>query len=120
MVVGAEKVKDTGYQGLNAFGAQRRLWAHYRGGHVLHDRPAYGHKYGVDDDTMRRCCRTSPEEPLQRGNERAQFRKEISVEQVSRPNGRHLGRVRRRVADGAAAAIVCRVEDATATDSRCT
>src|ERR1700735_1259135 len=54
MAVGAEKVKDSGYQGLNAFpipgdGTARTLTAAAMFSMVA---PAYGQKYGVDEDTM--------------------------------------------------------------------
>src|SRR6059058_1836863 len=56
MAVGAEKVKDSGYQGLNAFpipndGTGRTLTAAAMFSMVA---PAYGKKYGVDDDELRR------------------------------------------------------------------
>src|SRR5271156_4706086 len=55
MAVGVEKVKDSGYQGLNAFpipndGTQRSLTAAAMFSMVA---PAYAHKYGVDSEEMR-------------------------------------------------------------------
>src|SRR4051812_49551483 len=52
MAIGVEKVKDSGYQGLNAFpipndGTARTLTAAAMFSLVA---PAYGRKYGVDDD----------------------------------------------------------------------
>ena len=48
--------------------------------------PAYGHKYGVDDDTMRAVLSHIAVKNHYNGarNSRAQFRKEISVEQVEK------------------------------------
>ena len=119
MVVGAEKVKDTGYQGLNAFpvpndGTGRTLTAAAMFSMIV---PAYGHKYGVDDDTMRAVLSHIAVKNHYNGarNERAQFRKEISVEQVEK-SPKMAGTLGvfdcAGVADGAAAAIVCRAEDA--------
>ena len=86
MAVGAEKVKDSGYQGLNAFpipgdGTARTLTAAAMFSMIV---PAYGHKYGVDDDTMRAVLSHIAVKNHFNGarNTRAQFRKEISVEQV--------------------------------------
>ena len=55
MAVGAEKVKDSGYQGLNAFpipndGTARTLTAAAMFSMVA---PAYAKKYGVDEDELR-------------------------------------------------------------------
>jgi acetyl-CoA C-acetyltransferase len=119
MVVGAEKVKDTGYQGLNAFpipsdGTGRTLTAAAMFSMIV---PAYGHKYGVDDETMRGVLTHIARKNHFNGarNERAQFRKEISVDQVEKAP-KMAGTLGvfdcAGVADGAAAAIVCRVEDA--------
>ena len=86
MVVGAEKVKDTGFQGLNAFpvpndGTARSLTAAAMFSMLV---PAYGKKYGVDDETMRAVLSHIAVKNHYNGarNSRAQFRKEISVEQV--------------------------------------
>lgn len=119
MVVGAEKVKDTGYQGLNAFpipsdGTGRTLTAAAMFSMIV---PAYGHKYGVDDETMRSVLTHIARKNHFNGarNDRAQFRKEISVDQVEKAP-KMAGTLGvfdcAGVADGAAAAIVCRVEDA--------
>ena len=119
MVVGAEKVKDTGYQGLNAFpipndGTARTLTAAAMFSMIV---PAYGHKFGVDDETMRSVLTHIARKNHFNGarNERAQFRKELTVEQVERAP-KMAGTLGvfdcAGVADGAAAAIVCRAEDA--------
>ena len=119
MVVGGEKVKDTGFQGLNAFpvpndGTARSLTAAAMFSMLV---PAYGHKYGVDDETMRSVLTHIARKNHFNGarNDRAQFRKEISVEQVERAPklAGTLGVFDcAGVADGAASAIVCRAEDA--------
>ena len=119
MVVGGEKVKDTGFQGLNAFpvpndGTARTLTAAAMFSMLV---PAYGHKYGVDDDTMRAVLSHIAVKNHFNGarNSRAQFRKEISVEQVEK-SPKMAGTLGvfdcAGVADGAAGAIVCRAEDA--------
>ncbi len=119
MVVGGEKVKDTGFQGLNAFpvpndGTARSLTAAAMFSMLV---PAYGHKYGVDDDTMRAVLSHIAVKNHYNGarNSRAQFRKEISVEQVEK-SPKMAGTLGvfdcAGVADGAAGAIVCRAEDA--------
>jgi acetyl-CoA C-acetyltransferase len=119
MVVGAEKVKDTGYQGLNAVpvpndGTARTLTAAAMFSMIV---PAYGNKYGVDDETMRSVLTHIARKNHFNGarNERAQFRKELTVEQVERAP-KMAGTLGvfdcAGVADGAAAAIVCRAEDA--------
>jgi acetyl-CoA C-acetyltransferase len=107
MAVGAEKVKDSGYQGLNANnppgdGTARTLTAAAMFSMVA---PAYGQKYGVDDETMADVLATIAVKNHYNGarNPRAQFRKEITKEGVFDCAG---------VADGAAAAIVVRAEDA--------
>src|SRR5689334_2050214 len=56
MAVGVEKVKDSGYQGLNAFpipndGTQRSLTAAAMFSLVA---PAYAQKWGVDEDHLKR------------------------------------------------------------------
>ena len=69
MAVGAEKVKDSGYAGLNAFpipndGTARTLTAAAMFSMVA---PAYAKKYGVDDDRDQGGARPHRvEEPLQR------------------------------------------------------
>ena len=69
MAIGVEKVKDTGYQGLNAFpiptdGTDRTLTAAAMFTLVV---PAYAEKYGVDDDELRAGAGPHRlEEPLQR------------------------------------------------------
>jgi acetyl-CoA C-acetyltransferase len=119
MAVGAEKTKDSGFQGLNAMnppmdGTQRTLTAAAMFSMVA---PAYAKKYGVDPETMREVLSEIAVKNHYNGarNPRAQFRREISVETASNSPklAGDLGVFDcAGVADGAAAAIVVRAEDA--------
>jgi acetyl-CoA C-acetyltransferase len=119
MAVGVEKVKDSGYQGLNAFpiptdGTQRSLTAAAMFSMVA---PAYAQRYGVPEDEMRTVLARIASKNHANGarNPKAQFRKEMSVEQLCAMPAVAGGLSVfdcAGVADGAAAAIVCRVEDA--------
>ena len=121
MAVGVEKVKDSGYQGLNAFpipndGTTRTLTAAAMFSMVA---PAYAKKYGVDDgraasDVLARIASKNHYNGAR--NPRAQFRREMSVEQIcAMPDG---GRRRSACSTApawptaSAAAIVVRAEDA--------
>jgi acetyl-CoA C-acetyltransferase len=119
MAIGAEKVKDGGYQGLNAFpipgdGTARTVTAAAMFSMVA---PAYANKYGVPLDDMKAALARVASKNHRNGarNPRAQFRKEYSVEQLC---GMPLvaGRLSvfdcAGVADGAAAAIVVPAQDA--------
>jgi len=119
MAVGAEKVKDSGFQGLNANnppgdGTARTLTAAAMFSMVA---PAYCAKYGVDDEQMADVLATISAKNHYNGarNPRAQFRREVSKETI-RASPRVAGRLGvfdcAGVADGAAAAIVVRAEDA--------
>jgi acetyl-CoA C-acetyltransferase len=119
MAVGVEKVKDSGYQGLNAFpipgdGTQRSLTAAAMFSMVA---PAYAKRYGVDADEMRTVLARIASKNHANGarNPKAQFRKEMSVEKIRGmpvvAGGLNVFDCA-GVADGAAAAVVCRVEDA--------
>ena len=97
MAVGVEKVKDSGYQGLNAFpiptdGTNRTLTAAAMFSMVA---PAYAQRYGVDRDELRRVLARIASKNHHNGarNERAQFRREMSVE----PDLRHAAGGRRPV-----------------------
>src|SRR5487761_332191 len=86
MAVGAEKVKDSGYQGLNAFpipndGTGRTLTAAAMFSMVA---PAYARAYGLSDTEMRTVLARIASKNHANGarNPRAQFRKEMSVEQL--------------------------------------
>ncbi len=119
MAIGVEKVKDAGYQGLNAFpipndGTKRSLTAAAMFSLVL---PAYAEKYGVDEDELRRVVARIASKNHANGvhNPLAQFRREMSVDAIC-----NMAAVAGRlsvfdcagVADGSAAAIVVRAEDA--------
>src|SRR3982751_1122650 len=119
MAVGVEKVKDSGYQGLNAFpipgdGTQRSLTAAAMFSMVA---PAYAKRYGVGDDEMRAVLARIAAKNHANGarNPKAQFRKEMSVEAIcgmpAVAGGLSVFDCA-GVADGSAAAIVCRVEGA--------
>jgi acetyl-CoA C-acetyltransferase len=119
MAVGVEKTKDSGYQGLNAVpppndGTGRTLTAAAMFSMVA---PAYGDRYGVDADTMRAAMAHVAQKNHFNGarNPRAQFRREVSLDTICGAP-RVAGDLRvfdcAGVADGAAAAIVCRAEDA--------
>src|SRR5688572_26456005 len=119
MAVGVEKVKDSGYQGLNAFpipndGTQRTLTAAAMFSLVI---PAYAKAYGVSEEEMRDALAHVASKNHANGarNPRAQFRREMSKEAVcaSPKVAGSLGVLDcAGVADGAAAAIVVRAEDA--------
>ncbi|HXQ61502.1 MAG TPA: acetyl-CoA acetyltransferase [Acidimicrobiales bacterium] len=119
MAVGAEKVKDSGYQGLNAVnppndGTGRTLTAAAMFSMVA---PAYAEKYGVDIDQLSDVLATISAKNHYNGarNPRAQFRREVSKETIC-ASPRVAGSLGifdcAGVADGAAAAIVVRAEDA--------
>ncbi|MCW2916810.1 MAG: acetyl-CoA acetyltransferase [Actinomycetia bacterium] len=119
MAVGVEKVKDSGYQGLNAFpipndGTQRTLTAAAMFSMVA---PAYARRYGVTDGEMRTVLARIASKNHANGarNPRAQFRREMSVERLCAMPA-VAGRLSvfdcAGVADGSAAAIVVRAEDA--------
>lgn len=119
MAVGAEKVKDSGYQGLNAFpvptdGTNRTLTAAAMYSLML---PAYAKKYGVSEDELRMVVAKIAEKNHHNGarNPLAQFRREMSAEQIC-AMAAVAGRLSvfdcAGVADGAAAAIVVPAERA--------
>jgi len=120
MAVGVEKVKDSGYQGLVGAGktptdgTNRTLTA---AAMFAMCAPAYGSKYGVSDEQMREVLARISWKNHYNGarNERAQFRKEVTMDTIC---GAPLmaGGLRvfdcSGVADGSAAAVLCRAEDA--------
>src|ERR1700683_1966192 len=86
MALGAEKVKDSGYQGLNANnppndGTARTLTAAAMFSMVA---PAYGAKYGVGEEQMAEVLAAISSKNHFNGarNPRAQFRKEVSRETI--------------------------------------
>jgi acetyl-CoA C-acetyltransferase len=119
MAVGVEKVKDSGYQGLNAFpipgdGTARTLTAAAMFSMVV---PAYAERYGVDLAELKQALAHVASKNHRNGarNPRAQFRREVTEEQVL-AGPRVAGELGvfdcAGVADGAAAAVVVRAEDA--------
>src|SRR3954447_13207949 len=119
MAVGVEKVKDSGYQGLNAFpipsdGTTRTLTA---AGSFSMVAPAYAAKYGVAMDDLKHTLARIASKNHYNGarNPRAQFRREMSVEQIC-AMPKVAGDLSvfdcAGVADGSAAVIVARAEDA--------
>lgn len=119
MAVGVEKVKDSGYQGLNAFpiptdGTNRTLTAAAMFSMVA---PAYAERYGIEFEEVRTALARIASKNHANGarNPKAQFRKEMSVEKIcAMPSvaGDLSVFDCAGVADGAAAAIVVRAEDA--------
>jgi acetyl-CoA C-acetyltransferase len=119
MAVGVEKVKDSGYQGLNAFpvpddGTSRTLTAAAMFSLVV---PAYARRHDVPLDDLRRVLARIASKNHANGarNPRAQFRREMTVERLlAMP--RVAGELSifdcAGVADGAAAAVLVRAEDA--------
>jgi acetyl-CoA C-acetyltransferase len=119
MAVGVEKVKDGGYQGLNAFpipndGTARGLTAAAMFSLIV---PAYAERYGVDEDEIKRVLAGIAAKNHHNGarNPRAQFRKEMDAEAICNAPA-VAGRLGvfdcAGVADGSAAAVVVRAEDA--------
>jgi len=119
MAVGAEKVKDAGYQGLNAFpvpgdGTARGLTAAAMFSMVA---PAYANRYGIPLDDLRTALARIAAKNHRNGarNPKAQFRKEVSVEQICAmpavAGGLSIFDCA-GVADGSAAAVLVRAEDA--------
>ena len=119
LAIGAEKVKDGGYQGLNAFpipgdGTARNLTAAAMYSMVA---PAYAGKYDVPPDDFKKAMARVAAKNHRNGarNPRAQFRREYTVEQLCAmptvAGGMSVFDCS-GVADGAAAAIVVRAEDA--------
>jgi len=119
MALGAEKVTDSNYQGLNAFpipadGTQRTLTAAAMFALML---PAYAERYGVDPERLRYAAARIAEKNHANGarNPLAQFRREVAAEDICEMPA-VAGQLSvfdcAGVADGAAAVILCRAEDA--------
>ena len=119
MALGVEKTKDSGYQGLNATpppndGTGRTLTAAAMFSMVA---PVYAQRWGVDQATVSEAMARAAQKNHANGarNPRAQFRREVSLETIANAP-RIAGSLGvfdcAGVADGAAAAIVCRAEDA--------
>ncbi len=119
LAIGVEKLKDSGFSGLTSAmpdsdGTEPNMSA--PSGFALLA-PAYAAKYGVPTDKMKEVLSRIAMKNHANGalNPKAQFQKEVSMEEclkspiVASPLGIYdcSG-----VADGAAAAIICRAEDA--------
>ena len=119
MAVGVEKVKDSGYQGLIPpyianDGTQRTLTAAAMFSMIV---PAYAEKYGVDKGDLKRVLAHIASKNHANGarNPRAQFRREMSEDDLCKMPAIAGGLSVfdcSGVADGSAAAIVVRAEDA--------
>jgi acetyl-CoA C-acetyltransferase len=119
MAIGVEKLKDTGYSGINLpsppiDGTQPGLSVPAMFAFLA---TSYAHKYGIDDQEMRDVLTWIARKNHANGvkNPRAQFRTEVTKEAVecSPKMAGMLGVLDcSGVADGAAAAIVVRAEDA--------
>jgi acetyl-CoA C-acetyltransferase len=119
MALGVEKIKDTGYQGMAAppiptDGTARTLTAAAMFSMVV---PAYAKRYGVTEAEMREALAHIASKNHYNGarNPRAQFRREVSEAAVcaAAPVAGMLGIYDcAGVADGSAAAIIVRTEDA--------
>jgi acetyl-CoA C-acetyltransferase len=119
MAIGVEKLKDSGFMGL--VGAPP---AHDGTASTLTPpaafsllEPAYANKYGVDREELKEVLSRIAWKNHKNGalNPLAQFQKEVSMETIraSRPVAGKLGIYDcSGVSDGAAAAIICRAEDA--------
>jgi acetyl-CoA C-acetyltransferase len=121
MAIGVEKVKDSGYQGLVGAsrsptdGTERTLTA---AAMFAMCAPAYAKKYGLDDAQMRDVLAHISWKNHYNGarNPRAQFRKEVSTETICN-SPIMAGDLRvfdcSGVADGSAAVVITRAEDAS-------
>ncbi len=119
MAVGAEKLKDSGYQGANAApvptdGTNRTLTAAAMYSMIV---PAYAARYGLRVEQVKEVCARIAAKNHRNGarNPRAQFRKEMSVEQLlamPKVAGELSVFDCAGVGDGAATAVVVRAEDA--------
>jgi acetyl-CoA C-acetyltransferase len=119
MAVGVEKLKDSGFSGLIRHdppddGSLPETSAPAAFSYLA---PAYQAAYGIDDDTMRSVLSHIAAKNHANGarNPRAQFRTPVSVEAITN-SPRIAGNLGvldcSGVADGAAAALVVRAEDA--------
>ncbi len=119
MAVGVEKLKDSGYSGLTGIravgdGTNAGLSSPAAFSFLA---PAYAHKYGVDADELKHVMARIAWKNHRNGalNPRAQFKKEVPLEKIL-ASPRVAGELGvfdcSGVSDGAAAAIVCRSEDA--------
>ena len=120
MAIGVEKLKDSGYSGLTGSGAppsdgtESTMTAPATFSLLA---PAYARKYGVDEKTLRRVLTHIAYKNHCNGakNPKAQFQKEVAKEKIEgAPKVAGMLGVFdcSGVSDGAAAAILCRAEEA--------
>jgi len=119
MAIGVEKLKDSGFSGLVVSriagdGTESPMTAPAMFALLA---PAYGKKYGVDEETMKEVMSRIAYKNHANGakNPKAQYRKEIPMDAIkaSPKVAGQLGIMDcSGVSDGSAAAIVCRAEDA--------
>ena len=119
MAIGVEKLKDSGFSGLTGNappndGTETGITAPANFSFLA---PAYAKKYGVEMDQLKDVISRIAWKNHYNGarNERAQFRKEVPIEKI-KASPKVAGCLGifdcSGVSDGAAAAVVCRVEDA--------
>ncbi len=119
MAIGVEKHKDSGFTGLTGTappndGTDAGTTAPANFSLLV---PAYAEKYGVDLETMREVLTKIAYKNHYNGarNKKAQFQKEVPVETINKSPkvAGMLGIMDcSGVSDGAAAAVICRAEDA--------
>ncbi len=119
MAVGVEKLKDSGFSGLTGSappgdGTESGMTAPANFSLLA---PAYAEKYGVDLESMRDVLSKIAYKNHYNGarNEKAQFQREVPIEKInaSPKVAGMLGIMDcSGVSDGAAAAVICRAEDA--------
>jgi acetyl-CoA C-acetyltransferase len=119
MAIGVEKLKDSGYSGLvgsrpPADGTESSMTAPATFSLLA---PAYAKKYGVDEGQLKEVLARIAYKNHKNGakNPKAQFKKEVPMETIlkSPPIAGMLGIFDcSGVSDGAAAAVLCRAEDA--------
>ena len=119
MAIGVEKLKDSGFSGLTgnappSDGTDTGITAPANFSLLA---PAYANKYGVEMDQLKDVISRIAWKNHYNGarNERAQFRKEVPIDKI-KASPKVAGCLGifdcSGVSDGAAAAIVCRAEDA--------
>jgi acetyl-CoA C-acetyltransferase len=119
MAIGVEKLKDSGFSGLTGNappndGTETGITAPANFSYLA---PAYAKKYGVEMDQLKDVISRIAWKNHYNGarNERAQFQKEVPIEKI-KASPKVAGCLGifdcSGVSDGAAAAIVCRAEDA--------
>jgi len=119
MAIGVEKLKDSGFSGLTGNappndGTETGITAPANFSFLA---PAYAKKYGVEMDQLKDVISRIAWKNHYNGarNERAQFRKEVPIEKI-KASPKVAGCLGifdcSGVSDGAAAAVVCRAEDA--------